>query len=166
MGHTIISNKRRQAPLIDNNLLLNVIYTTLLTVEYNKEAYARLKKEFKTTSSGIIRKRCSVLMAKMSEPKLSSERIAAATGCSRNFVDKTIHTYNNDGIDSVLRTAAITGRPNRLKGYMEDISKRLESKVPRSSAEAADIIRDISGITFSLTWTRKNTAPLCLPPTP
>ena len=155
MGHTIISNKRRQAPLIDNNLLLNVIYTTLLTVEYNKEAYARLKKEFKTTSSGIIRKRCSVLMAKMSEPKLSSERIAAATGCSRNFVDKMIHAYNNDGIDSVLRTAAITGRPNRLKEYMEDISRRLESKVPRSSAEAADIIRDISGITFSLTWTRK-----------
>ena len=155
IGNTSIFNKRRRAPFIDNNHVPYIIHTTLLTVEYNKEAYARLKKEIKTTSSCIIRKRCSVLMAKMSEPKLSSERIVAVTGCSRNFVDKLIHTYNNDGLDSVLRTAPIPGRPNRLKGYMEDVSKRLESKVPRSSVEAADIIRDISGITFSLTWTRK-----------
>lgn len=155
MGKASTSNKRRRTPLIDNNPFPNVIYTTLLTVKYNKEAYARLKKENETTSSGIIRKRCRALMAKMSEPKLSSERIAAVTGCSRNFVDKLIHTYNNDGIDSVLRTAPITGRPNRLKGYMEDISRRLESKVPRSSVEAAYIIRDISGIMFSLTWTRE-----------
>ena len=67
MGHTAISNKRRRTPLIDNKHHLNVIDTTLLTVEYNKEAYARLKKEIKTTSFGIIRKCCSVLMAKMSE---------------------------------------------------------------------------------------------------
>ena len=73
--------------MIDNNFILNAIYTTLLTVKYNKKAYARLKKENETTSSGIICKRYRVLMAKMSEPKLSSGRIAAITGCSRNFVD-------------------------------------------------------------------------------
>jgi len=82
-----MSNKRRRTPLIDNNFILNAICTTLLTVKYNKKAYARLKKENETTSSGIICKRYRVLMAKMSEPKLSSDRIAAITGCSRNFVD-------------------------------------------------------------------------------
>ena len=154
MGMTSATNKRRRTPLIDNNLIHNVIYTTLLTVEYSKEAYARLKKENETTSSGIIRKRCRALMAKMSEPKLSSARIAAIAGCSRNFVDSLIHCYNNKGIDSVLEIAPIPGRPGRLKGHMDEISRRLESEVPRSSAEAAHIIRDISGISFSLTWVR------------
>jgi len=41
-----------------------------LTVEYSKEAYARLKKENETTSSETIRKRCRALMAKMSEQNL------------------------------------------------------------------------------------------------
>lgn len=154
MGMTSATNKRRRTPLIDNNFIHNVIYTTLLTVEYSKEAYARLKKENETTSSGTIRKRCRALMAKMSEPKLSSARIAAIAGCSRNFVDSLIHCYNNKGIDSVLEIASIPGRPGRLKGHMDEISKRLESEVPRSSAEAAHIIRDISGISFSLTWVR------------
>jgi len=155
MGIVSISNKRRRTPLIDNNLILNVIYTTLLTVKYNKEAYARLTKENETNSSGIIRKRCRALMAKMSEPKLSSERIAAIAGCSRNFVDKLVHAYNNDGIDSVLRIAPIPGRPARLKDHMDEISRSLETKVPRSSIEAAHIIRDICGITFGLTWIRE-----------
>lgn len=154
MGMTSATNKRRRTPLIDNNFIHNVIYTTLLTVEYSKEAYARLKKENETTSSGTIRKRCRALMAKMSEPKLSSARIAAIAGCSRNFVDSLIHCYNNKGIDSVLEIAPIPGRPGRLKGHMDEISRRLESEVPRSSAEAAHIIRDISGISFSLTWVR------------
>lgn len=154
MGMTSTTNKRRRTPLIDNNFIHNVIYTTLLTVEYSKEAYARLKKENETTSSGTIRKRCRALMAKMSEPKLSSARIAAIAGCSRNFVDSLIHCYNNKGIDSVLEIAPIPGRPGRLKGHMDEISRRLESEVPRSSAEAAHIIRDISGISFSLTWVR------------
>lgn len=77
-----ISNKRRRTPLIDNNLILKVIYTTLLTVKYSKEAFARLKKESEAASSGIIRKCCRALMAKMSEPKLSSERIAAIAGAA------------------------------------------------------------------------------------
>ena len=94
-------------------------------------------------------------MAKMSEPTLSSERIAAIAGCSRNFVDSLIHSYNNKGIDSVLETASVPGRPGRLKNHMEEISKSLESRVPRSAAEAAHIIRDISGISFSLTWVRE-----------
>ena len=155
MGIFFRLNKRRRTPLIDNNLILNIIYTTLLTVKYSKEAYARLKNENATTSSGIIRKRCRTLMAKMSEPKLSSERIAAIAGCSRNFVDRLIHSYNNKGIDSVLEINPIPGRPGSLKGHMDEISKRLESEVPRCSAEAAHIIRDISGIAFSLTWTRE-----------
>lgn len=37
MGITSATNKRRRTPLIDNNLIRNVIYTTLLTVKYNKE---------------------------------------------------------------------------------------------------------------------------------
>lgn len=94
-------------------------------------------------------------MAKMSEPRLGSARIAAIAGCSRNFVDSLIHCYNNKGIDSVLEIAPIPGRPGRLKGHMDEISRRLESEVPRSSAEAAHIIRDISGISFSLTWIRE-----------
>lgn len=155
MGKTSKTNKRRRTPLIDNNFTHIIIYATLLTVKYCKEAYARLKKECETTSSGIIRKRCRALMAKMSEPKLSSGRIAAIAGCSRNFVDNLIHVYNNDGIDSVLEVAPIPGRPNRLQSHMEEISRSLETKVPRSSAEAAQIIRDISGIALSLTWTRE-----------
>lgn len=83
MRRVSTSNKRRRTPLIDNNFIHNVIYTTLLTAKYSKEAYGRLKKENETTSSGIIRKRCRALMAKMSEPTLSSERIAAIAGCSR-----------------------------------------------------------------------------------
>lgn len=150
------SNKRRRTSLIDNNFTHIIIYATLLTVKYSNEAYARLKKENETTSSGIIRKRCRALMTKMSEPTLSSGRIAAIAGCSRNFVDSLIHSYNNKGIDSVLETAPVPGRPGRLKSHMEEISKSLESRVPRSAAEAAHIIRDISGILFSLTWTREN----------
>ena len=38
MGITSATNKRRRTPLIDNNLIRNVIFTTLLTVKYNKEA--------------------------------------------------------------------------------------------------------------------------------
>lgn len=141
--------------MIDNNFTNTIIYTTLLTVKYTEEAYARLKKENETTSSGIIRKRCRALMAKMSEPILSSERIAAIAGSSRNLVDSLIRCYNNKGIDSVLETAPVPGRPNRLKGHMEDISRSMESRVPRSSAEAAHIICDISGISFSQTWIRE-----------
>lgn len=141
--------------MIDNKFIHNVISTTLLTVKYSKEAYARLKKEGETASSGIIRKRCRALMAKMSEPGPGSERIAAIAGCSRNFVDRLIHSYNNKGIDSVLEIAPIPGRPGRLKGHMDEISGKLESEAPRSSAETAHIIRDISGISFSLTWVRE-----------
>lgn len=155
MGITSATNRRRRTPLIDNNLIRNVIYATLLTVKYNKEAYARLKKETETTSSGTIRKRCRALMAKMSEPRLGSARIAAITGCSRNFVDRLIHCYNNQGIDSVLEIVPIPGRPGRLKVHMDEISNRLESEVPRSCAEPVNIIRDISGIVFSKTWTRE-----------
>lgn len=91
MEMTSAPNKRERTPLIDNNFIHKVIYTTLLTVKYNKEAYARLQKEGETASSGIIRKRCRALMAKMSEPGLGSAMIAAITGCSRNFVDNLIH---------------------------------------------------------------------------
>lgn len=112
------------------------------------------KKENETTSSGIIRKRCRALMAEMSEPTLSGERIAAIAGCSRNFVDSLIHSYNNKGINSVLETAPVPERPGRLKSHMEELSRSLESRVPRSAAEAAHIIRDISGISFSLRWAR------------
>lgn len=94
-------------------------------------------------------------MAKMSASRLGSTRIAAIAGCSRNFFDSLIHCYNNKGIDSVLEIATIPGRPGRLKGHMDEISGRLESEVPRSSAEAAHIIRYISCISFSLTWTRE-----------
>lgn len=149
-----ISNKRRRTPWIDNKFTHIIIYATLLTVKYSKEAYARLKKENETTSSGIIRKRCRALMAEMSEPTLSGERIAAIAGCSRNFVDSLIHSYNNKGINSVLETAPVPERPGRLKSHMEEISRSLESRVPRSAAEAAHIIRDISGISFSLRWVR------------
>lgn len=69
MGIVIRLNKRRRTPLIDNNLIHNVIYTTLLTVKYSKEAYARFKKESETASSGIIRKRCRALMAKTCIPE-------------------------------------------------------------------------------------------------
>lgn len=150
-----ISNKRRRTPLIDNNFTNIVIYATLLTVKYSKEAYARLKSVCDTSTSGIIRKRCRVMMAKMSEPNLSSGRIAAIVGCGRNLVDRVVHDYNNGGVDSVLKKAPIPGRPNRLKAHMDEIRQRLDRDVPKSSAEAAHIILGISGISFSLTWIRK-----------
>lgn len=151
MGMPSAPNKRRRTPLIDSNFIHNIIYTTLLTVEYSKEAYARLKKENETTSSDTIRKRCRALMAKMCEPGLGSARIAAIAGCSRNFVDSLILYYNNKGLDSVLEIAPVPGRSGRLKGHMDETFRRLESEVP----DAAHIIRDISGISFSLTWTRE-----------
>lgn len=104
MGQASISNKRRRTLLKDNKFIHNIIYTTMLTVKYSKEAYARLKKEGETAYSGIIRKRCRALMAKMSEPGLGSERITAIAWCSRNFVDRLIHTYNNKGIYSYTET--------------------------------------------------------------
>ena len=104
-GNTSMSNKRLQMPFIDNNQVPNIIHTTLLTVRYDKEVDASLKKKNETTSSGIIRKRCSALMAKMSEHRLSSAWIVAIAGCCRNFVDNLIHIYNKDGIDSVLTVA-------------------------------------------------------------
>lgn len=44
MRQASTSNKRRRTPLIDNNFTHIIIYATLLTVKYSKEAYARLKK--------------------------------------------------------------------------------------------------------------------------
>ena len=152
---TSISNKRRRTPLIDNNFTNKIIYATLLTVKYSEEAYARLKKECDTSTSGIIRKRCRTIMAKMSEPKLSSRRIAAIAGCGRNLVDRLIHDYNNGGVDAVLKKALIPGRPNKLRNHMAEIQQRLDKDVPKNSAEAAHIILGISGISFSLTWTRE-----------
>lgn len=98
MGNASISNKIRRTPLIDNNYTHIIIYATLPTVKYSKEAYAHIKKESKTTSSGIILKRCRALKAKMSEPGLGRERIAATEGCNHNFVDRLIHSYNYKGI--------------------------------------------------------------------
>ena len=123
--------------MIDNNFIHNVIYTTLLTVKYSKEAYARLKRENGTTSSGIIRKRCRALMAKMTEPGLSSERIAAIAGCSRNFVDSLIHSYNNDGIDSVLEIAPIPGRPVQGEVKIGMNPQRPKTDLIREAAENA-----------------------------
>lgn len=150
-----IPNKRRRTPLIDNNFTHIIIYATLLTVKYSEEAYIRLKRECETSNSGIIRKRCRAIMAKMSEPKLSSRRIAAIAGCGRNLVDRLIHDYNNGGVDSVLKIVPIPGRPNRLKSHMDEIRQRLDNDVPKNSAEAAHIILGISGISFSQTWTRE-----------
>lgn len=74
MGMTSAPNKREQTPLIDNNFIHNVIYTTLLAVKYSKEAYVHLKKGSEMSSSGIIRIRCHALMAKMSEPGLGERK--------------------------------------------------------------------------------------------
>lgn len=150
-----IFNKRRRTPLIDNDFTNIIIYATLLTVKYSEEAYARLKRECETSTSGIIRKLCRAIMAKMSEPKLSSKRIAAIAGCGRNLVDSLIHDYDNGGVDSVLEKAPIPGRPNRLKAHMGEIQQRLDNDVPRNSVEAAHIISEISGVSFSLTWIRE-----------
>lgn len=123
MGQAFIFNKKRRTPLTDNNFTHKIIYATLLTVRYNKELYARFNEEGETTFSGIIRKCCRELMAKMSESKLSNQRVAAIVECRRDFVDSLIHVYNNIGIDSVLRTAPIACRSGRLRAYMDDISK-------------------------------------------
>ena len=147
-------NKRRQASFIDYfNLLLNVICNTLLTVKYCKEAYERLKKEAVKNDSSVVRKRCRALMAKMSEPGLGSQRIAEATGYSRNFVAALIHTYNNGGIDAVLRIRPRSGRPGRMDIHLDEIVRKLEEHPARSRAEAAHIIHGITGFTFGLTWT-------------
>ena len=131
-------NKRRQASFIDYfNLLLNVICNTLLTVKYCKEAYECLKKEAGTNGSSVVRKRCRALMAKMSEPGFGSQRIAEATGCSRNFVSALIHAYNNEGIDAVLRIRPRSGRPSRMEAHLEEIVRK------RNRPKKADLILKI-----------------------
>lgn len=149
-------NKRRQTPLKYKNKgpNLNLIFATLLTVEYSKDVYAVLKQGAQTHESNLVRKRCHALMMKMSEPGLGCERIAKATGNSRNFVSSVIHKYNKEGMDSVFTIKPKSGRPNRLAGCLKEVSDQLCEKVPRSAAEAASIIETVSGEKFGLTWTR------------
>lgn len=150
-------NKRRLTPFIDKIQFSNskFIYNTLLTVKYSKEVVSTLKEvmdssRFCTT----VRKRCRVLLAKMENPGMGSQSIAKLTGTCRNFVDKVIHTYNDYGLQDVLFIEEKEGRPNRLAGKWLDVSDALVKGVPRSAKEAVDIIRKISGHTFSLTWAR------------
>ena len=124
----------------------------MLTVKYCKEMYTLLKKESGTNGSSVVRKRCRALMAKMSEPALGSQRIAEATGCSRNFVSAVINTYNKEGIGAVLHTQPKPGRPGRLNGHLEKIARRLDGKPARSRAEAAHAILELTGISVGLTW--------------
>lgn len=150
-------NKRRRTPLKYKNKgpNLNLIFATMLTVEYSKEVYAILKEGLETHESNLVRKRCRALMMKMSEPGLCSGRIAKATGSSRNFVSGLIHKYNKEGVDSVFMVMPKSGRPNRIADCLEEVSAQLCEAVPRSAAEAASIIEKISGTRFGLTWTRE-----------
>ena len=157
MGKMRIQNKRRLTPFIDNNQYpnSNFIYNTLLTVEYSKAVISTLKREISCPSSSTaIRKRCRVLLAKMENPRQGSHDIAKLTGTCRNFVDKVIHIYNDYGLQDVLFTEEKEGRPNRLGGQWHAVSEALVKGVPRSAKEAVNIIRGISGHTFSLTWAR------------
>ena len=149
-------NKRRQTPLIYKNLSnLNLIYTTLLTVQYSKEAYARLKEIAENSTSMVIRKRCRALLAKMSEPSLNCTRIGVITGCCRNFVRELIHEYNNEGIESVLRIKRQTGRPGRIAPHLDEIDAALEKAVPKCSSEAMSIIEKTSGVKVSASYARQ-----------
>lgn len=150
-------NKRRLTPFIDKIQFSNsnFVYNTLLTVKYSIEVVSALKRaidspDFCTT----IRKRCRVLLAKMENPRMGSQSIARLTGTSRNFVDKVIHTYNDYGVQDVFFIEEKGGRPNRLAGQWLAVSDALVKGVPRSAKEAVNIIRNISGHTFSLTWAR------------
>lgn len=157
MGKMRIQNKRRLTPFIEKNQLSNsnFIYNHLLAVKYSKEVVSALKEVidrpgFCTT----VRKRCRVLLAKMENPGMGSQSIARLTGTCRNFVDKVIHLYNDYGLQDVLFTEEKEGRPNRLGGQWHAVSEALVKGVPRSAKEAVNIIRGISGHTFSLTWAR------------
>lgn len=150
-------NKRRLTPFIDKIQFSNsnFIYNKLLTVEYSEDVVSVLKKEIDNCNScTTIRKRCRALLAKMENPRKGSQTIAKSTGTSRNFVDKVIHTYNEFGLQDVLFTEEKGGRPNRLAGKWLTVSDALVKGVPRNAKEAVNIIREISGHTFSLTWAR------------
>lgn len=149
-------NKRRLTPFIDKIWFSNskFIYNSLLAVKYSEDVVSALKMVDSRNSCTTIRKRCRVLLAKMENPGTGSQTIANLTGTSRNFVDKVIHTYNDYGLQDVLFTEEKGSRPNRLAGKWLDISDALVKGVPGNAREAADIIRRLSGHTFSLTWVR------------
>ena len=133
---------------------INLIYTTLLTVKYSREAYALLKEKAEKSTSAVIRKRCRALLAKMSEPYLSCTRIGAMTGCCRNFVRELIHDYNKDGIESVLRIKRQTGRPGKIAPHLNKIDVALEKAVPKSSSEAMSIIEKTCGVKVCVSYAR------------
>lgn len=158
MGKMKYQNKRRLKPLIDKIQFpnSNFIYNTLLAVKYSKEVVSALKRVIDSSRyCTIVRKRCRVLLAKMENPKMGSQAVAKLTGTCRNFVDKIIHTYNDYGLQDVLFTEEKEGRPNRLAGQWLAVSDALVKGIPRSAKEAVNIIREISGHTFSLTWARE-----------
>lgn len=150
-------NKRRQTPLKYKILVsnLNLIYTTLLTVKYSKEDYTTLKESCDKSPYITIRKRCRAIMAKMSEPKLGCERIAAMIGASRNSVREWIHDYNNGGVHSVLSNEVKTGRPGKLTPYLAEIDSKIEERAPKTSSEVVAIIKEISGVEISLSRARQ-----------
>lgn len=146
-------NKRRQTPLIYNNLSnLNLIYTTLLTVKYSNEDYSHLKEIVEKSTSIVIRKRCRALLAKISEPSLSCTRIGAFTGCCRNFVRELIHEYNNGGIESVLGIKRQPGSPGKIAPHPNEIDAALEKAVPKCSSEAMAIIEKTIGVKVSVSY--------------
>ena len=149
-------NKRRQAPFIYKTTYLNfnLTYRTLLTVEYNKEDIKVLKKHAYGTCLPTVSKRCLAIYEKMSNPRLSCGQIATHLGMSRNTVRHWINKYNNDGLKSVLSIGEIPGRPGKFTGKMDDIDKKLEKEVPKSSAETASIIETVVGIRPSRSMSR------------
>lgn len=150
-------NKRRLTPFIDKIQFYNsnFIYNILLAVKYSKEAVSTLKEVMDSSRyCTTVRKRCRVLLAKMENPRTGSQSIARLTGTCRNFVDKAMHTYNDHGLQGVPFIEEKEGRPNRLAGQWPAVSDAPVKGVPKSAKEAVDIIREISGHTFSLTRAR------------
>lgn len=124
-------NIKRQAPLIYKILQQYILrYTTLLTVQYSQNNVDVLKREVDKSPSCIIRKRCRALLAKMSAPSLSCQAVSDLVGCCRNLVRDVIHSYNKEGIDSVLTVLPKTCRPSKIKGQMGHIDKALETGYP------------------------------------
>lgn len=118
----------------------------MLTVEYNKEAHAALKNYAYSSAVTTIKKRCLAIYAKMADPSLSCIQIARQLGMSRNTVQTWINIYNKEGLERVLRMEDIPGRPGRFKEKLTEIDRRLEKTPPKTAAEAASLIEEITGI--------------------
>ena len=123
----------------------------MLSINIKTEDLEVIVREKETNSHPHIRKKLLVLHLKNLD--LSTSLISQIVGVSANTVRSYIKEYNSQGLASIL-TVNFNRPQSELKKYESEIRKSFEISPPASIAEAKSRIKELTGLTRSVTQIR------------